>query len=117
MFLHLKQNLYSYYVRTEFVFILCENFLPSAKIFFVFVNGEYQKQLEEQYEQELEAVRKFSESDVSLQDFSFSRKATDMSDQCKAIAENKIRLATQTYERVSECIGCTLLFYGLGHHG
>jgi hypothetical protein len=36
-----------------------------------------------------------------LQEFSFSKKATDMSDRCKAIAEHKIRLATETYERVS----------------
>ena len=81
--------------------LICENLLRSTKRFFCLVNEETQKQLEEQYEQELEDAKKNSGSDNLLQDFSFSRKVIDMSNRCKEIAEHKVRLATQTYERVS----------------
>ena len=76
---------------------ICENLHQSTKRFFCLAYEETQKQLEEQYEQELED----SGTDNLLQDFSFSRKVIDMSNRCKEIAEHKVRLATQTYERVS----------------
>lgn len=61
---------------------------------------EFQKQLEQQYEQEFEDVKKAFESDSMLQPFSFSRKAIDVADICKEAAEHKVKLATQTYEKV-----------------
>eukprot|EP00250_Pteridium_aquilinum_P012017 c20456_g1_i2 orf=457-1257(-) len=61
---------------------------------------ECQKRLEEQYEQELEDGKKAFEADSMLQPFCFSRKATDAAAFCKEVAEQKVKLATQTYEKV-----------------
>lgn len=61
---------------------------------------EYEKQLENQFEEELEEAKKACESDSMLHAHSFSRKITETADICKDIADQKIKLATQTYKRV-----------------
>lgn len=61
---------------------------------------ECEKQLENQFEQELEDAKKACESDSMPHAHSFSRKVTETADMCKDIADQKIKLATQTYKRV-----------------
>lgn len=75
--------------------------ISSSNIF-----AECEKQLENQFEQELEDAKKACESDSMPHAHSFSRKVTETADMCKDIADQKIKLATQTYKRVSDLVHC-----------
>lgn len=61
---------------------------------------ECEKQLENQFEQELEDAKKACESDSTPQAHSLSRKVTETAEMCKDVADQKIKLATQTYKKV-----------------
>ena len=63
-------------------------------------SAELQKQIEGQYEQELEDVKKVFESGSVPQVLHFSKGLTDSAEVCKAIADQKIGLAIETYKRV-----------------
>ena len=71
---------------------------------------ELQKQLEGQCEQELEDAKKVSESGNTPEALQFSKRLTDSVEVCKAIADQKIALATETYKRVRNlCFAFTVM--------